>query len=126
MKRPPLAIPVRSVSPSRPLTRRQWERERIADTFIAFSMSTGAIAATIPGARRYSLSVTLKGRRVVSNLPEIQAALDEAWARMLPSKEQLDREWEQHKRFSGAMRSLGRAAGRTMDQEMVAILKATS
>lgn len=119
MKRPPLAIPVRSVSPSKPLTRRQWERQQIADAFMVFGLSIDSIAAAVTGPKRWTLSVTLKGRRVVSNLPEIQAKLDEAWARALPSKEHLDREWEKHKFFTGVARKLGRAAALALDTATV-------
>jgi hypothetical protein len=105
------------------MTRRQWERDYFADLFMVFGMSIGGIAAKVKGIRRYSLAVTLKGRRVVSNLPEIQADLDEAWARLVPSKKTLDQEWERTKMGNAAMRALGRAFGKSCDQIAADVLR---
>lgn len=123
MKRPPLAIPLRSVTPGKPLTRRQWERQQIADAFVVFGLSIDSIAATVPGPKRWSLSVTLKGRRAVSNLPEIQPALNRVWAEMLPSKSALGRGWEHYKVYLGWARDLGRAARRSMDEDAARVLR---
>jgi hypothetical protein len=42
---------------------------------------------------------------------------------VLPSREELDREWAQWKKFVGLARSMGRAVGRSMDELAARVLR---
>lgn len=99
------------------MTRRQWERDYLRDAFIGFGMVIDGIAHTarLPWSRRVQLSVTLKGYRVICNLPEIRSEVKKAWAKMV-TKRELAREWARHKKFSLMARKMGRAFGESLRQ----------